>query len=106
MEGLGSAHHCRHGLESYPDHIVVRLLGRKRTASRLRMKPQRTGIIPFGLKSLFHNLCPEPSSRPEFCHLFNEIIMATKEKGEPGGEGIDIETGSNRCLHISDPVCQ
>ena len=80
MKGLGSAQDGGQRLKGDPDDIVVRLLVGEGAASRLRMKPQHTGLIPFCLESLFHNFCPESSSRPEFCDLFNESIMQQKKK--------------------------
>ena len=106
MEGLGSAKHRSHRLKGNPDHIVVGLLRGQRTARRLGMKPQHAGLLFFGLEALLHDGRPEPSGGPEFCDLFDEIVVAAEKERDPGGDGIDIQPRLNRGLQIGDAVGQ
>src|SRR4030042_642382 len=106
MKRLRPSQHGSESLEGNAHHIVVGLLSGERTAGRLSMKPQHARLVPFSFKSFLYDFCPKPSSRPEFCNLFDEGVMAAEEESEPGGKGIHIKTCPNGCLHISNAIGQ
>src|SRR4030042_1258412 len=106
MKRLRPSQHGSQSLEGNSYHIVVGLLSGERTAGRLSMKPQHARFVPFSFKLFLHYFCPKPPSRPEFCNLFDEGVMATEEEGEPGGKGIHIKTCPDRCLHQSYAIGQ
>ena len=106
MERLAAAQHGGEGLNRDTSHIHERLLRGKRHASRLAVEPQRPGAFRVRAKAFVHDRAPEPSRRAKLGDLLDEIVVHIEEEGELCTEGVHIESGVDRGLHVRDAVRQ
>ncbi len=104
MQRLGAAEDGRQGLQRHPNHVVLRLLGGEGHPGGLRVEPEHPRLGTLGAEALPHEERPEAPCRPEFCHLFKEVVVTGEEKGELGGKGIHIQTGLDRGLDVGHAI--
>ena len=104
MQALGAAQCGRHGLHGDPDDVVLRLLGGQGGPTGLGVETEEGGLRVLGPEPFGHQLGPHPPGGPILGDLLEQVVVGVPEEAEPGGEGVDVETGGQGGLHVGDAV--
>ena len=70
------------------------------------MEAQLQTAFVGGTVPIAHPTSPDATGGPELPDLFEEIAVAVEEEAETGGEVVDVQAGSQRGLHVSEPIGQ
>src|SRR5258708_35994588 len=68
------------------------------------MEAQHHRARILGVEAFAHNLCPHPPGRAELGHLFKQVIVTVKEKGELTRKCIDVQTSIYGSLDIANGI--
>ena len=70
------------------------------------MEAQHLRLRVLGTELVFHDVCPDPSSCTELGDLLEQCCASHEEEGQPRGEVVDIQAGSQRGAHVLLGICQ
>ena len=81
------------------DHVVVRLLGRKRHPRCLRVEPELPGTFVARPVTIAHHRGPHLARCAVLRDLLEEVVLRVEEERDPRSERIDVQS----C--VSMPYC-
>ena len=64
------------------------------------MEPDHPGARVLGVEALLHYSGPDLSGGTELGHLFEEVVLADKEEGEPGPELVHVHARIHGGLNV------
>ena len=99
MQRLGPAKHGSHRLDRGPNHVVVGILLGERPARSLTVGAQHQALRALGAKPL-HDPAPEQTCSTQLGNLEIKIHPDRPEEAQAAGKIIDVQTLSERCLHV------
>src|SRR2546430_7793312 len=86
--------------------VVVRLLGRERTARCLGVEAQPPGARIARLEALDHGLMPDAPRGTILSNLLEEIIVRVEEKGKLGYKLVHLKAATHSPFDILESVAQ